>query len=40
VDHPFHHLLEAIMDELKYELLAEVYGRMEVELIKSYLEAK
>ena len=27
------------MDELKYELLAEVYGRMEAELIKSYFEA-
>jgi hypothetical protein len=27
------------MDELKYELLAEIYGRMEAELIKSYLEA-
>jgi hypothetical protein len=27
------------MDELKYGLLAEVYGRMEAELIKSYLEA-
>lgn len=27
------------MDELKWELLAEVYGRMEAELIKSYLEA-
>ena len=27
------------MDELKYELLAEVYGKMEAELIKSYLEA-
>ncbi len=27
------------MDELKYELLAEVNGRMEAELIKSYLEA-
>ena len=27
------------MDELKYEMLAEVYGRMEAELIKSYLEA-
>jgi hypothetical protein len=27
------------MDELKYELLAEVYGRMEAEMIKSYLEA-
>jgi hypothetical protein len=39
LDHPVHHLLEAIMDDLKYELLAEVYGRMEAELIKSYLEA-
>ena len=27
------------MDEMKYELLAEVYGRLEAELIKSYLEA-
>jgi len=27
------------MGEMKYELLAEVYGRMEAELIKSYLEA-
>ncbi len=27
------------MDELKYGLLAEVNGRMEAELIKSYLEA-
>ena len=27
------------MDELKWELLAEVYGRMEAELIQSYLEA-
>ena len=27
------------MDEMKYALLAEVYGRMEAELIKSYLEA-
>ena len=27
------------MSELKYEMLAEIYGRMEAELIKSYLEA-
>lgn len=27
------------MDEMKYQLLTEVYGRMEAELIKSYLEA-
>jgi len=28
------------MDELKWELLAEVYGRMDAELVKSYLEAQ
>jgi hypothetical protein len=39
LDDIVHLLLEVIMDELKYELLAEVYGRMEAELIKSYLEA-
>ena len=27
------------MDELKWELLTEVYGRMNAELLKSYLEA-
>lgn len=27
------------MGEMKYEMLAEIYGRMEAELIKSYLEA-
>jgi hypothetical protein len=27
------------MDELKYALLTETHGRMEAELIKSYLEA-
>jgi hypothetical protein len=27
------------MDKLKWELLAEVFGRMEAELIESYLEA-
>lgn len=27
------------MDEMKYQMLTEVYGRMEAELIKSYLEA-
>jgi hypothetical protein len=39
LDNIIHHLLETLMDELKYELLAEVYGKMEAELIKSYLEA-
>ena len=28
------------MDELTYELLVEVNGRMEAEMIKSYLEAE
>jgi hypothetical protein len=28
------------MDELKWEMLTEVFGRMEAELIKSYLEAQ
>lgn len=28
------------MDQLKYELLAEVNGRMEADLLKSYLEAE
>jgi hypothetical protein len=27
------------MDQLKWELLAEIYGRMEAELVESYLEA-
>ncbi len=27
------------MSEMKYEMLAEIYGRIEAELIKSYLEA-
>ena len=27
------------MSEMKYEMLAEIYGRMEADLIKSYLEA-
>lgn len=28
------------MDEMKWEKLAEVYGRMEADVIKSYLEAE
>jgi len=27
------------MDQLKYEILVEVFGRLEAELIESYLEA-
>ncbi|MEW6402917.1 MAG: DUF2007 domain-containing protein, partial [Chloroflexota bacterium] len=34
-----HRVLEVKMDELKWEMLEEVFGRMEAELIKSYLEA-
>jgi hypothetical protein len=30
----------AKMDELKYELLTEVNGRMQADLLKSYLEAE
>ncbi len=40
VDDSVHHLLEAIMDELQWELLAEVYGRMEAEMLQSYFEAE
>jgi hypothetical protein len=32
--------MEAVMDEMKWELLAEVQGRLEAEFIKSYLEAQ
>lgn len=28
------------MDELKWELLADIYGRMNAEMLKSYLEAQ
>jgi hypothetical protein len=28
------------MDQLKYEILVEVFGRLEAELIESYLEAQ
>jgi hypothetical protein len=32
--------MEAVMDEMRYELLTEVQGRLEAEFIKSYLEAQ
>jgi hypothetical protein len=32
-------MLEAMMDEMKWEKLADVYGRLEAEIVKSYLEA-
>jgi putative signal transducing protein len=31
--------MEALMDELTWEILTEVQGRLEAEFIKSYLEA-
>jgi hypothetical protein len=34
-----HSVLEVIMDELKWELLTEVQGRLEADLLKSYFEA-
>jgi hypothetical protein len=32
--------MEVLMDELKWELLTEVQGRLEAEFIKSYLESE
>jgi hypothetical protein len=32
--------MEAVMDELKWAKLTEVYGRMDADLIESYLEAE
>jgi hypothetical protein len=32
--------MEALMDELTWEVLTEVQGRLEAEFIKSYLEAQ
>jgi hypothetical protein len=31
--------MEAVMEELKWEILVEVQGRLEAEFLKSYLEA-
>jgi hypothetical protein len=39
VDDLFHFVLEVNMDELKWELLTEVQGRLEAEFIKSFLGA-
>ena len=39
VDDSVHHHVEAVMDELKWELLTEVQGRLEADLLKSYFEA-
>jgi hypothetical protein len=32
--------MEAVMEEMKWEILTEVQGRLEAEFIKSYLEAQ
>jgi hypothetical protein len=40
VDEPIYHDVEDLMDKLKWELLTEVQGRLEADLIKSYLEAE
>src|SRR5690349_14084444 len=39
LDDPVHHHMEVVMDELKWELLTEVQGRLEADLLKSYFEA-
>jgi hypothetical protein len=39
LDDPVHDVLEVKMDELKWELLTEVQGRLEADLLKSYFEA-
>jgi hypothetical protein len=39
LDNSVYRDLEALMDELKWELLIEVQGRLEAEFLKSYLEA-
>ena len=39
VDDLVHSVLEVNMDELKWELLTEVQGRLEAEFLKSYFEA-
>ena len=40
LDGCIHHQLEALVDELKWELLTEVQGRLEAEFLKSYIEAQ
>ena len=40
VDDPVHRHMEVLMDELTWELLSEVQGRLEAEFIKSYLESQ
>jgi hypothetical protein len=40
VDDLIYHDVEDLMEKLKWELLTEVQGRLEADLIKSYLEAE
>jgi hypothetical protein len=39
VDNHIHRHMEAVMDVLKWELLTEVQGRLEADLLNSYFEA-
>jgi hypothetical protein len=39
MDGAVHPCLEVIMDEMKYELLTEIGGRMQADLLESFLEA-
>jgi hypothetical protein len=39
LDNFLHCHMETLMDELKWELLTEVQGRLEADLLKSYFEA-
>jgi hypothetical protein len=40
VDNSIHPHMEVTMDDLKWDLLSEVQGRLEAEFIKSFLEAQ
>jgi len=39
MDGTVHRFLEVVMDELKWELLTEVQGRFNADILKSYFEA-
>ena len=39
MDRLVHRFLEVVMDELKWELLTEVQGRFNADILKSYFEA-
>ena len=39
MDDLVHRFMEVVMDDLKWEVLTEVQGRMQADLLKSYFEA-